>query len=272
MDGISGIKIGQAFRINDAIMPAKYNGVVGFIVTGVDHAITGNRWTTTLKAQTMVLQGKLKTNSTLTSSQNNQGFSTNKKRGIRTAAPTSAKKLASFGKVSDSVPIHAKPILDTIAYTEGTAAVGNNGYDILVGFEQLPGWTEDYKLGHPNKVVKLSRTLASSAAGRYQFLTSTWKGLKLSSFNKSNQDLGGWNLVQKQTAVKNSFEVAKEQISSNKIDVNKNLGFLTFLDGNYAVWASLVNRNGEARYGGQGGVFDPADIYKVYIEAVKKYT
>lgn len=82
MDGISGIKIGQAFKINDAIMPAKYNGVVGFIVTGVDHAITGNRWTTTLKAQTIVLQGKLKTNSTLTNAQNNQGFSTNKKRGI----------------------------------------------------------------------------------------------------------------------------------------------------------------------------------------------
>jgi muramidase (phage lysozyme) len=120
--------------------------------------------------------------------------------------------------------------------------------------------------------VNLSRTLASSAAGRYQFLSSTWKGLKLSSFNKSNQDLGGWNLVQKQTAVKSSFEVAKAQISSNKIDVNSNPGFLTFLDGNYAVWASLVNRNGQAKYGGQGGAFDPTDIYRVYVEAVKKYT
>ena len=57
MDGISGIKIGQAFRINEGIMPSKYDGVVGFIVTGIDHSITGNRWVTNLKAQTIVLKG-----------------------------------------------------------------------------------------------------------------------------------------------------------------------------------------------------------------------
>ena len=57
MDGISGIKIGQAFRINEGIMPAKYDGVVGFIVTGIDHNIAGNRWITNLKAQTIVLKG-----------------------------------------------------------------------------------------------------------------------------------------------------------------------------------------------------------------------
>lgn len=57
MEGISGIKIGQAFRINPGIMPEKYDGVVGFIVTGIDHSISGNRWVTNLKAQTIVLKG-----------------------------------------------------------------------------------------------------------------------------------------------------------------------------------------------------------------------
>lgn len=57
MDGISGIKIGQAFIINEGIMPHKYDGVVGFIVTGVDHTISANRWVTNLKAQTIILQG-----------------------------------------------------------------------------------------------------------------------------------------------------------------------------------------------------------------------
>lgn len=56
MEGISGIKIGQAFRINKGIMPAKYDEVLGFIVTGVEHTIGGNRWTTQLKAQTIVLK------------------------------------------------------------------------------------------------------------------------------------------------------------------------------------------------------------------------
>lgn len=57
MDGISGIKIGQAFQINQGIMPNKYHGVVGFIVTGIEHNISNNRWTTRLKAQTIILDG-----------------------------------------------------------------------------------------------------------------------------------------------------------------------------------------------------------------------
>lgn len=271
MDGISAIKIGQAFKINEGIMPAKYDGVVGFIVTGIDHSITGNRWITNLKAQTIVLKGANVKGAGPTYSDGftSTGVSTTEKKGIPKA--TSAKKVASFGKVSDSVPQYGRPILDTIAYTEGTAATGNNGYDILVGFGQISGWTENYDKGHPNKLVRLNASLSSTAAGRYQFLTSTWKGQGNLTFNKSNQDLVGWKLVNGQSAAKSSFDVAKSQIQSGKIDVNANPGFLTFLDKNYAVWASLVNRKGESRYGGQDGGLTPTDIYKVYTEAVRKY-
>ena len=271
MDGISGIKIGQAFKINEGIMPAKYDGVVGFIVTGIDNSIAGNRWVTNLKAQTIVLKGVVTKGSgpTYSNGFNSQGISTTEKKGIPRS--TSAKKVASFGKVSNNVPIHAKPILDTIAYTEGTAAVGNNGYDVLVGFGQLSGWTENYDKGHPNKLVKLNASLSSTAAGRYQFLKQTWAGQGNLPFSKANQDLVGWKLVNAQSAVKSSYDVAKSQIQSGKIDVNANPGFLTFLDNNYAVWASLVNRKGQSRYGGQDGGLSPADIYKVYTEAIKKY-
>lgn len=57
MDGIAGLKIGQAFRINEGIMPDKYYDRIGFIVTGIEHSISNNRWTTKLKAQTIVLEG-----------------------------------------------------------------------------------------------------------------------------------------------------------------------------------------------------------------------
>lgn len=57
MDGISGMKIGQAFQINEGIMPNKYYGTIGFLVTGVEHTIANNRWVTKLKAQTIVLEG-----------------------------------------------------------------------------------------------------------------------------------------------------------------------------------------------------------------------
>jgi len=57
MDGISGMKIGQAFQINQGIMPNKYYNTIGFLVTGVEHTIANNRWITKLKAQTIVLEG-----------------------------------------------------------------------------------------------------------------------------------------------------------------------------------------------------------------------
>lgn len=57
LDGISGIKIGQAFKINEGIMPTKYNEAIGFIITGVSHKISNNKWITSLKAQTITLSG-----------------------------------------------------------------------------------------------------------------------------------------------------------------------------------------------------------------------
>ena len=55
LDGIAGIKRNQIFRINEGVMPPRYNKSVGFIVTGIDHSIQNNRWQTKLKAQTIIL-------------------------------------------------------------------------------------------------------------------------------------------------------------------------------------------------------------------------
>lgn len=88
MEGISGIKIGQAFRINKGIMPAKYDEVLGFIVTGVEHTIGGNRWSTQLKAQTIVLKpgDRLATSPEYEQPASN-GVNTAEKQGLNSAAP-----------------------------------------------------------------------------------------------------------------------------------------------------------------------------------------
>jgi hypothetical protein len=85
MDGISGIKIGQAFRINKGIMPDKYDGVVGFIVTGIDHSIIGNRWVTNIRANTIVLKGTTEKRSGPTYSDDftKTGVSKTEKKGIK---------------------------------------------------------------------------------------------------------------------------------------------------------------------------------------------
>lgn len=58
MKGISGMKIGQAFKVEDSILPKRYRKSVGFLVTGVSHSIQSNRWVTDIKTQ-MIITRKL---------------------------------------------------------------------------------------------------------------------------------------------------------------------------------------------------------------------
>lgn len=53
--GISGLKIGQAFRIADeSILPSKYRGHCAFIITKLDHTTQNNRWVTNVGTQMIV--------------------------------------------------------------------------------------------------------------------------------------------------------------------------------------------------------------------------
>ncbi|MBU0930268.1 MAG: hypothetical protein KJ623_04310 [Nanoarchaeota archaeon] len=85
-----------------------------------------------------------------------------------------------------------------ITIGEGTSKPTSNcpdPYRILVGFGCIP----EYK--HPNQLVKLSSTLSSTAAGRYQFLNSTWRGwcvrynIPCDQFTPINQDKVVYNVL-----------------------------------------------------------------------------
>lgn len=58
LEGIAGIKIGQAFTVNEGILPSTYNDVIAFLVNRVDHKIQQNRWITEISAQTIVIDKK----------------------------------------------------------------------------------------------------------------------------------------------------------------------------------------------------------------------
>ena len=49
--GIGGIKIGQAFTIEQGLLPQKYATDFGYIITGVSHNIQDSKWTTDIKTQ-----------------------------------------------------------------------------------------------------------------------------------------------------------------------------------------------------------------------------
>ena len=60
MDGISGIRIGDVFKVPDDMLPIGYRGFsknnrVGFIVTRISQNIDNNDWTTSLETQTVIL-------------------------------------------------------------------------------------------------------------------------------------------------------------------------------------------------------------------------
>ncbi len=129
MDGISGIKIGQAFTIKSKIMPTQYDGVIGFIVTGIDNRINNNRWTTNLKAQTIIISGAKNKSKPLV----NNGISTKEKRGLPSVSygnkikteyiPTRDKVLASRPKgLKLLVTVHAQKE----GFYEGTVAYDLN--------------------------------------------------------------------------------------------------------------------------------------------------
>lgn len=123
MEGISGIKIGQAFKINRGIMPAKYDEVLGFIVTGVEHTIRGNRWTTQLKAQTIVIKpgNKLTTAPELNQGQAADGTSTAERQG------------------STSAPIKGSPLLKTVLEKAGYKP-GTFEYEFALVIGTKEGW------------------------------------------------------------------------------------------------------------------------------------
>lgn len=60
-DGIGGIVIGNIFKIPPDLLPRGYKGTndigrrLGYIVTGLGHSISNNDWTTTIDAQTIIL-------------------------------------------------------------------------------------------------------------------------------------------------------------------------------------------------------------------------
>lgn len=162
MDGISGIKIGQAFQINKGIMPAKYDGVVGFIVTGIDHNLAGNRWVTNLKAQTIVLKGTTEKTSGPTYSDGftSTGVSTTEKRGI--------------GSVSKTIKEVYIPTLEKVV------PAGSKGIKLLITAQtQMEGFapgTKSYRTNNPGNIGNTDNggtrgfpTLDTGVKGQYDY-------------------------------------------------------------------------------------------------------
>jgi len=92
-----------------------------------------------------------------------------------------------------------RALLNTIRYAEGTWKDGqDHGYTVIYG-----GGMFDDLSRHPDRTVV--NRYSSAAAGAYQFLPSTWKGvareLKLASFEPQHQDQAALHLAKRRGAL-----------------------------------------------------------------------
>ena len=83
--------------------------------------------------------------------------------------------------------LNMRAMLATISYAEGTS--GPNGYRTQFTGTLFSGFAD-----HPRE-IRCSGSLCSDAAGKYQFLSTTWDGLGLADFTPQNQDRGAIALI-----------------------------------------------------------------------------
>jgi muramidase (phage lysozyme) len=84
-----------------------------------------------------------------------------------------------------------RALLDTIAYAEGTRGHGKDGYNVGFAYQYF-----DSCEVHPN-IKTCSGSYCSTAAGRYQFLSKTYDGLKLANFWPESQERGALELIRR---------------------------------------------------------------------------
>lgn len=111
-----------------------------------------------------------------------------------------------------------KAFLTMIAIAEGTAILGDSGYNVLVGGSLFTGYAD-----HPRKAIYLPKyKIKSTAAGRYQILSRYYdfykKLLKLKDFSPASQDAIAIQMIKEQHALQDvddgKLDAAVEKVSN----------------------------------------------------------
>ena len=124
------------------------------------------------------------------------------------------------GVVNQAIPAEGRALLDTIAQTKSAGRYnvryGGHGDKTFQGFGDHPRIAEPITSG-----PDVGKT--SSAAGRYQFIGSTWdqeaKKLGLTDFAPANQDAAAWDLAQTEYKTKTGKDLLTTLRSGETADV-----------------------------------------------------
>jgi muramidase (phage lysozyme) len=149
--------------------------------------------------------------------------------------------------VGDWVTPEIAAFLNTVSEAEGTNV--SNSYKIIVGLgkggQDAPAYLTDYGQ-HPNIVGMVTSHGPSTAAGRYQIVYKTWKGLveqnpELKDFSPDNQDKAAWILAKSDYRKK----------LGRDLEQDLKAGYTDGLKALNTTWTSFYKK-------------DPAALYKKY--------
>lgn len=125
---------------------------------------------------------------------------------IPKASASNTSTTATEGRGSLVINDHRKAFLDTIAFAEGTYGANGIRYNVLFGLKEFSSFAD-----HPKVDQRFTDTNGKSnstdVAGAYQFLSTTFGGLKKSypdkvpDFTPASQDNGAILLIQKRNAL-----------------------------------------------------------------------
>ena len=159
-----------------------------------------------------------------------------------------------------------RAMLDAIAFAEGTGDnYGRVVYGTVLGPSDRNAPYNRSFVGkrnvvvtdfshHPNLAVRWANGQPpSSAAGRYQFLYSTWKGLNMPDFSRHSQDIAAIKLMQRRGMIEPLLRG----------------DFAAAIHKGAPEWASLPVPGGGSYYGGQGAR-SLSDLRRVYNNSLRE--
>jgi muramidase (phage lysozyme) len=121
---------------------------------------------------------------------------------------TGQKQISSGGAGNGAASItdpNARAILNAIADAEGTSKYAEQGYRTMFTGKQFSGTWK-----HPRQ-IQSSSGYKSDAAGRYQFLSTTWDGMGMPDFSPESQDRAALKLLS-QAGVNISDGLSEQEI------------------------------------------------------------
>lgn len=120
LEGVSGLKIGNTFKVKKGVLPSEYDGKFGYIITGLSHTVSpGQKWLTDVKTQFFTID----TSTPI-------GIPAGVSRQVAIPSPMQAAKIKASKKTFEQVVADAKEFRQLFPLPSKTPKVSKESYHL----------------------------------------------------------------------------------------------------------------------------------------------